>query len=158
MSDIVEIILKDTFTLPKLNKRVRILRSFLENRLFASDRQTSFEETDLAWLKNLGEPFLDQFNQKNIYEILTETEDKIKKLAPLIIYLPFPVNDQSEVQIGSYMRKLFPNIYLFDPKFDPNLIAGCAFSWKGVLKDYSLRARVEEKKAEVLSGFKKYLR
>lgn len=158
MNNLLETILKDCFTLARLQRRVRILKSFLENKLFSNNTPTNIEEADMNWLKSLGEPFFSQFNQNNLYQIFTDTEAQISKLSPLIIYFPFTIDNQTEVQIGSFIRKLFPTIYLFDAKFDPNLIAGCSISWRGVLKDYSLRARVEEKKTEILSGFKKYVR
>ena len=41
---------------------------------------------------------------------------------------------------------------------DPRLIAGAALVWKGVYRDYSLRAKLEQKRQELLEEFRKFLR
>lgn len=89
---------------------------------------------------------------------MTDLENNISKLQVLILYLPFEVNDRIVEQIGQKTRIIFSQLLLLDIKYDPSLIAGCALVWKGILRDYSLKAKIEQEKAQILESFKKYLR
>lgn len=159
IENILTAILKDTFTLNSLNHRLRILKSYLLKALFGGAKQSVLLQEDLNWLATLGESFYKNFTKDNVYQIFDDLARLQAKLPKLTIYLPFEATDNLCLQIGSYARKTFgkPNIIL-DTKYDPALVAGCALVWNGIYRDYSLRARVEERKEEILAGFKKYLR
>jgi len=159
MDQILDTILTDTFTLSQLKLRLRILKSNLLKTFFAGSQeleQTSLEE--LNWLKSLPVSFYQQFNKDNIYKIFSELEEADKKLAVVTIYLTFEPDDEATKAIGTAARKTFGKTLLLDIKYDPKLIAGCALVWKGVYKDYSLRAKIEERKEQILQHFKKFLR
>ena len=89
--------------------------------------------------------------------ISQEIHKKIESLRVLTLYLTFDPDEEALSQIGGYVRTNFPNIQLLDIKFDPNLIAGAALSSGGVYKDYSLRTKINERKAVILDNFKKFL-
>lgn len=158
MNDILFTILKDTYTLTQLKHRLRILKSFLLDSFFAGIKANTLPPPDLNWLKSLPPSFYQQFNKDNVYKIFADLENNIKALQPLVVYLSFETDDSSTSQIGIFARKIFGSMLLLDTKFDPNLIAGVALSFKGIYRDYSLRAKIEERKAEILEEFKKYLR
>lgn len=158
MNQILTTILQNTYTLTQLKHRLNILKSFLINSFFSNQTQVSLPPSDLNWLKSLPPSFYQQFNKDNVYQIFADLENNIKSLQPLIVYLSFEADDSSTSQIGIFARKTFGSILLLDTKFDPNLIAGVALSFKGIYRDYSLRAKIEERKAEILEEFKKYLR
>lgn len=160
--DVLTIILKDTFTLALLKHRLRILKSNLLRNFFEPGAYKKPNETispqDLNWLNSLPPSLYQQFTKDNVYQIFEAIEAKVNSIPVLLIYLPFEADNQAIYQIGTFLQKNFDSLFLFDTKFNPALIAGCALSWKGVLRDYSLRARIEEKKAEIMTGFKKFLR
>lgn len=158
MDQILATILNTTYTLTQLKHRVKVLKSFLETQLFTNKHQQELNNEDLAWLTSLGGDFYKQFNKDNIYKKFSEIDKKVAEFSPLLIYLPFETNNQVISEIGQYLRSNFKFVYLFDAKFDSRLIAGCALSWKGVLRDYSLRSRIDQRKEEVLRSFKKFLR
>lgn len=158
MDNILTIILKDTYTLSGLKHRIRILRAYLENALFGGGQKTDFSPQDFAFISSLGQVDLGQFTKDDLYQKFQNFEAEISKLPILTIYLPFESTDASSLQIGSYIRKSFNRIMLLDPKFDPNLIAGCSLVWNGVYRDYSLRAKIEQRKEEILESFRGYLR
>ena len=159
MNEILTILLKNTFTLTQLKHRVRLLKSYLEKTFFANQGQAEpLTPLDLNWLKSLPDSFYQGFNKDNIYEIFTGLENQINKLPLLTLYLSFEPDDAATEQIGVFAGKTFENHPLLDIKYDPNLIAGGALSWKGIYKDYSLRAKIDERKPELLENFKKFLR
>lgn len=161
MDEILTIILKDTYSLSQLKHRLRILKSNLLKTFFGgeSNQALSLTAQDLNWLRNLPESFYQKFTKDNIYQILSDLEKGIPNLPTLTMYLTFEPDDATLGQLGSVTRKTFssPSLIL-DIKLDLNLIAGVALVWKGVYKDYSLRSKIESRKAEIFEGFKKFLR
>lgn len=161
MEDILTIILKDTYSLTQLRHRLRILKSNLLNTFFGGNPASASEimpPQDLEWLKSLPPAFYQKFNKNNVYQVFTDLEGQITRLQTLVMYLPFEPDYPTLNQIGAFARKTFSPNLLLDIKLDPNLIAGTAFSWKGMLRDYSLRAQLAERKQEILQEFKKFLR
>ena len=159
MAEILNTILIDTFTLTQLKHRVRILRGYLLKIFFnTQDENETISAADLNWLKTLPENFYQNFNKDNVYSQFESLNQQISKLTPLTIYLTFDPDDEAAADIGQFARKTFDSLMLLDTKKNQDLIAGCAIIWKGVYKDYSLKAQIEEKKEQILSNFKKYLR
>jgi len=158
MNDLLDIILKDTYSQVQLKHRLNILKAYLLNNFFGTLKKQEITEKDLAWLKSLPAAYYQNFNKDNTQNIFTELDQRINQLKLMTIYLTFEPDDYSLSQIGTYARKLFGNFLLLDIKYDPNLIAGAALVWNGVYRDFSLRAKIEEKKALILESFKKYLR
>lgn len=159
MNNILTTILKDTYSLTQLKHRVRILKAYLLKHLFASTTDSSPSPVDLNWLKSLSADFYHQFNKDNVYQIFTDLEKQITNCPVLTMYLTFEPDEMALPQIGSFARQQFnkPSLIL-DIKIDPNLITGAALAWKGVYKDYSLRLKIGQRKAEIFQGFKRFLR
>src|SRR3990167_4327202 len=150
--DTLSILLQTTCSLLSLKYRLRILRSHFNQIFFSPAESEQLTPDDLAWLNSLPKPFLEQFNQNNLSQIMTDLENNISKLQVLILYLPFEVNDRIVEQIGQKTRIIFSQLLLLDIKYDPSLIAGCALVWKGILRDYSLKAKIEQEKAQILES------
>ena len=159
MDQTLNIFLKDTFTQTELRHRMRVLKSHLLKALFGSQDEGKLSQADLTWLGSLPEDFLKSFNKDNVYKIFDDLNIQIDDIPVLIIYMAIPSTDNVNLQIGAYVRKVFENPNLvIDTKYDPNLIAGVALSWKGMYRDYSLRSSIEDRKEDILGSFKKYLK
>lgn len=159
MDTVLDTILKNTYTKHQLKHRLVILKSYILKALFGTEKTSQLDATDLNWLSSLPESFYKNFSKDNVYRIFESIESMQEALPILTVYLPIEATDNICLQIGSYARKTFQNPrLLLDTKYDLTLIAGAALVWKGVYRDYSLRARIESKKEEILAGFKKYLR
>lgn len=157
MENILNIILKDIYTQTLLKHRLNVLKSYLIQSFFGN-QAGAFAQVDLSWLKSLPPGLYQNFNKDNVYKIFSDLEKQVSSLKTLTIYLTFEPDDLSLSQMGNFARKLFGNSLLLDVKYDPSLIAGTAFAWKGVYKDYSLRAKIGSRKTEILESFKKYYR
>lgn len=157
--EILNAIFKDTYSLAQLKHRVNILKSNLCKAFFNGSGETvQLSVQDSNWLKSLPESFYKKFNKDNVYKIFTDIEKETVTLPVLTLHLTFEPDDAALSQIGAFARKTFGIPLILDIKLDPQLIAGAALAWKGVMRDYSLRAKIEEKKAEITEGFKKFLR
>ena len=158
VNTILQKIIETSSTLGQLRHKVRILKEYLSHQIFAvSEPAPQFESEDLSWLNSLDRSFLGQFNKDNIVKTFETTEAALNTIKPLIIYIAFAPTDELNYQIGLFLRKNFLNHKIFEIRTDPNLVAGCALSYKGVYKDYSLRTIIESKREQILKSFKKFL-
>ncbi len=157
MDQILSDILENTFTLTQLKTRLRVLKASLLKEFFGGELEQAPE--DLNWLSSLPKSFYLQFTKDNVYKLLEDLEKTIPTLPILTIYLTFEPNENALFQIGSFARKTYSTpLLLLDIKLDPALIAGCSLVWKGRQRDFSLRAKLEEKKPEILNSFKRFMR
>lgn len=157
MNEVLSTILKDTYSLSQLKLRLRILKSSLLKAFFGGEN-LSFSPEQLSWLKSLPTEFYHKFSKDNVYQIFTEIEKEISKLKTLSMYLTFKPDDATLTELGTYVRGNFGPNFVLDIKLNPTLIAGTALACNGVYRDYSLKAKLESKKAEILQEFKKFLR
>lgn len=171
MDELLPAILKDTYSLSQLKHRLRILKSNLLRTFFGGKDSTpgveksdytpgvNISPDDLNWLKSLPLQFYQKFTRDNVYKIFSDLDDAAHNLKILTLYLSFEPDNAALSQIGSFTRSTFglPAL-LLDIKLDPHLVAGAAISWKGVYKDYSLRAQLEVKKKQLWEEFRKFLR
>lgn len=153
----LEMILKDTYTISGLKSKLRILRAYF-SKIFFGAADLVLNEDDTLWINSLPKDFLAKFDKNNITQKIAELEKEMGQLQLLTVYLPFEVNEEAISSIGSKARGLFNPELLLDIKYNPALLAGCALSWKGIYKDYSLHEKVAEKKLEISQSFKKFLR
>lgn len=162
MNNILALILQTTYSLTNLKHRLRILQSYFLKAFFGETEATvniPLSTQDSNWLKSLPEGFYQKFNKDNVYEIFSGLEKEIETLKILNLYLPFEPDELTLSQIGQTARKTFNlSALLLDIKVDPNLIAGSALAWKGVYRDYSLRAKLEEKRQELSEEFRRFSR
>lgn len=148
MNNALNAVLKDTFTLNQLNSRLRTAKAQALKKFFGGGGDVS----------SLPQELTQQFTKDNVYKIFDDLDKLIQKIPVLTIYLTFEPDDGVISQIGTFARKTYSTNIILDTKLDPALIAGCALIWKGRKRDYSLRAKIEEKKGEILENFKKFLR
>lgn len=157
MDEVFETILKITYTHSQFKHIFRILKSYFNQKFFGGEFLTELTEADLSWINSLSPSFFDKFTKYNLSENLQSLEQKLVQTPTLIIYVAFDPTYDALYQLGQYVRGNFTFFKLIDIKYDPSLLAGCALVWMGVYKDYSLKARIEERKEQVLESFKKFL-
>lgn len=165
---LLETILENTFTKADLERRLRLLKEYLVKSLFRAVKMGKVTpdllnikvgtSSDLTWLENLPDTFFDHFNRHNLHQILDEIDKLRQDLSTLVIQLPVEFTESELSNIGSRARSLFGKTLLIDTHIDPPLIAGCALAWSGVIKDYSIKGRIDEQKEAILESFKRSLR
>src|SRR5687768_16556209 len=102
LQPLIDKMLTSTYTYNDAIRRIRAVKQFILNQLFASalTNFSSTNEADTAWLSSLGAEFYSQFNQNNVYQMMAKLEEEIKKIQPLIIYLPFEIPAGEIVRVG----------------------------------------------------------
>lgn len=163
-------ILKTTFTVDSFKKRYLALKLLLEKKIYESEEEKHEEKSDdelksdnlqkdKKWAEDFDKKLLDQVTNENFKSLNEYINKFIEAGALLSIYFVF-IPDHSQVEeIGNWLRKSLnnPNL-IFDVKVDPGLIGGCAIAYKGVYKDYSLKARIEGEKSKLMEQFRKYFK
>lgn len=156
MNDILPIILNETYTQTQLKRRLRLLKAYIDSRLFSSGQK--LVEQDSYWISSLGESFYQNFTKENFHNLFEKIEKQIDALNLLIVYLPIELPDKEIPMLGKKVRLMFNQVSLIEIKLDPTLIAGCALIFGGLYKDYSIRSKIQEKRMEILSTLKGFLR
>src|SRR5258708_38708206 len=121
MDNTFSAIIKDTYTLFQLKRRVKLLQSFFQQKFFQGVSFQPENASDDNWLKTLPPIFFESFNKDNVSELLTSLNTKITSLQPLTIYLAFEVSDEGLQEIGKKSRSLFGPSILLDIKYNPTL-------------------------------------
>ncbi len=89
----------------------------------------------------------DQVRSRKIKaEDYNAARDEIKAIEPLYFYLPFELPEEEILKISSKLRRDYGKQFLIETRVDPQLLGGCALSYKGVYKDYSLKDRLNKTK------------
>jgi F0F1-type ATP synthase delta subunit len=157
--EILAKVLENTYTKQELVKRVRILKSYIKDRIFSSTVTVdNIDASEIEWLSSLEVQFLNFFNKYNIDPIFKTLDEEILKVDPLTVYLAFEPDKQSIRSISHFLKEEYGRYILIDIKFDPNLIAGCALVWKGIYRDYSLRAKITSNRDEIIASFRRYVK
>jgi len=153
-------ILTDTYTARKLQKRLRVLKGYLLSKLFNAPLSEA-DHCELAeekeWFESIDPVLLEQINKNTVYTLFTTLENKIKQVRLLTVYVAFEMPKDEITRLGRTLRHTYGVDFLFDIKFDPNIIAGASFVWQGVYKDYSIRSLIDQHKEEILSEFRHYV-
>lgn len=157
-------ILKETFTLDSLRKRVQVLKVILERQIYrpqenAGDAKSDIEMREAKWLEKFDKELLTGMTS-NMYSSLVEKIDKfVAGINSLTVYFVFIPDEKQIKEVGTWLRtNLDQPRLVFDFKTDPSLIGGCAFVYNGVYKDYSLRARISDHKEQIIEEFRKYFK
>jgi F0F1-type ATP synthase delta subunit len=166
--NLLNAILKDTFTLDSFKKRYMVLKIALEKRIYGSSSTIADKDAkqvsqgllnEKSWADNFDQSVTEGINSENFHAVNEYIDNFISNATTLSIYFVF-IPDHAQVkEIGEWLRTSLNNPKLiFDVKIDPSLIGGCAIAYKGVYKDYSLKARIEANKEKLMEEFRRYLK
>ncbi len=152
---ILDQVLKDSLTLTEANKKLRVLKTFISDRIFNSNLKDEDVEAESEWLNSLDKQLLDRFTEKNLNKTFEKALEKLQQKGVLVIYFAFEPSRDLLLDVANWLRKNISPTLLFDSKYDPTLIAGCAFVWKGVYHDYSIRGKIADNRKVLLEMFKR---
>ena len=158
--ELFKAILTDTYTARKLQKRVRVLKMYMLGKIFNSSTQPLDENEmaeEKAWFESISFKFESQITKDNVYQIFANLEARIKAIRLLTVYVAFDMPQDEITRLGKALRQVYGEQFLFDIKFDPNVIGGAAFVWNGVYRDFSVRSMVESRKQEILLEFRTFV-
>jgi hypothetical protein len=115
-------------------------------------------EQDLQFIESLGFKYLDSFNQSNLNGLFKETEKEIYQTKTLTLFIPFEIPHNEIDHLSSWTKQNFGQDTLLEFKFNPDLIGGCAISYKGVYKDFSIQKKIKEHQKEITDSLNSFRR
>lgn len=160
-TDLLKVILADTFTKNAAEKKLLTLKNHLLDTMFTTSpkKEAKSENPELAtWLTKVNKKALEDITNKNVYAVFDKAESELKAVEPLVLYLPYELPEEEMTAIGLRLRRDYGENFLMEVTIDPNLIAGCALSFKGIYKDYSVKQRIADNKQAILESFKQYVK
>ncbi len=143
MNQILSGILKDSFYLPDVRTRLMLLKQVLEEKFFHGPPPDASRYTPDALAIPEG------INKDNAGQIMQTLEKDLQQIEPLIVFVATQMPPAEIAKLGKWIRANFPQVLIFNIKLNPNLISGCALSYKGIYKDFSLLSAMENKKEEI---------
>ncbi len=153
--NLLDTVATNTFTISDLKRRVRVLKEYLEKKIFGGNLKIELVSQDSLWLNSLTN-IGTVVDTKNFYQQMADLAKAVSALSPLIIYLAFDPPDEVISKLALDLRKILnSNLIFLDIKKDPGLLGGSAFVYKGIYKDYSLRAKLEQNKEKILLEIKR---
>lgn len=162
--DLLNVILRDTFIKNQAERRVVALKNYLLSGMFKTGKteaapKTATDNPEIqVWLSKLDKKVLEAITAQNVYAVLDKTEADLKAIEPLVLYLPYELPPDEVAAIGARLRSDYGPKFLMEITIDPNLIAGCAISYKGIYKDYSVKQRIVDNKQAILETFRRYVK
>lgn len=161
--------LKSCYTKKEALMKLRILRDYLNFIYFKKlnlpfyqsieeFKKTKQDGFEIDFLVKLGEPFIKQFSVSTINEDIALLDQAISGTKIVNLYVPFSLPEKEQSELGSWFKKNLGEEALYEPLFDPNLIGGCALSFKGIYREYSLRQKIVENREKIIRSLAAYSR
>jgi hypothetical protein len=174
--DLIKPIIISSITKNQAIRRVRIVKDFTNYILFENSHEGDFKKAlsdyserrqrkhltnshspeDLLFVESLGRDYFAKFTAQNVNEIFSNIEEKLNEGKIITLYIAFDIPETELKNIGSWCKNSYGELTLLEISFDPNLIGGCALSYNGVYKDFSLRQKIYDNRIPILESLTSY--
>ena len=158
-------------------RRFRVLKDYLNYKFYSvpadvsdQDAFTQFSanyvreiaraglEDDLKFIYDLGPEYLNQFKPNALKDALQDIEQAITSAKIVIVSLALELPDPEITKLGQFIKTNSGPQVLIEIQYDPALIGGCALSYNGVYRDFSIRRKIEENKKGILNTLLTYVK
>ncbi len=93
----------------------------------------------------------------NVYEKFAKAEAEIRAIETLTLIVSAEIPDQELEKIYNQIKPLIKTPFLLDLRIEPGVLGGVAFVWQGKIKDYTIKAKLEEKRELIRATIRKVL-
>lgn len=156
MNNLTKTLVESSYTKKQALSRLELIRQTVQSKLFTSKPPTQNKSSDQTWLNSLPSEVLNEFTKDNSSKLLDSSKQELESIKLLIVYLAFDPEADSIDQIGKWVKSNVSKDMLIEVKISPELIAGCTLSYNGILKDYSIKSRIDQNRAEVLKNLQSF--
>jgi F0F1-type ATP synthase delta subunit len=157
-------------------RRLRVIKDFTNYLLFDANNSQDFNKVvqnysqdrlrkhltdahsaeDLNFIQSLGIQYFSTFTKVSLNEVFGDISKILDQCKIVTIYIPFELPEQELQKIGGWFKENMGNSVLIELSYDPNLIGGCAMSYQGVYKDFSLSEKIHQNKVQILQSLTSY--
>lgn len=171
MSPLVQHFISETYTDDAMHRRVAALQACLELVHFDAPQQirvlppserwqrtvrTEVDAADRGVLERIPESLLAHFTPTTVVEQIKSLKDEVATLPLMTLYVPVVFTDAQLSRIATWCRTEVTPGLLFVLKVDPQVVGGCAFVYKDVHFDWSLRRHLRAQRGMVTSLLNAY--
>ncbi len=163
-------ILTNTYATKDFAHRVNLLQEFLESFFFQPHEHPNLifllndffvkkdeSRDEFNALNAWSYPFYNQFNAQNLYPLLAHLRQAADNLPVVTLFVPFSPELYEVPRLGKWFRANVGPTVLMEIKTDPRLLGGCALSWKGIYKDFSMRYYLQKSRTAILKVIGEYV-
>ncbi len=177
--ELTKTLLATTYTKAQSLRRLRLIQDFLNFWVFTPHDQaestqkisefianeTNITPADQQWALQFFTDFVprignlsDQLHRNQVLSTLQQAEENLAKTEILKLYIPFDMPGDQILRLGQWVKTNISPLVLMELHFNGELLAGCAMSWKGVYRDYSLGGQIAQNRAEILQSLTSFKR
>jgi hypothetical protein len=165
MTELLKTIIKNSYTTSEVRRRLRLVREYLEDRLFKGASLTiadflakqNTDPIDVTAIGEWGNEFWVNFTKENAYKVLDGLNLEVKKLPVYSLYIPYVPEGAEGAKLGKWFRDEIGPEVILDLHTDPMLLGGAAVVRQGMFFDYSIRYYLQQKRWEIEKIIGKYL-
>jgi len=171
MTPLTQTLLKTTYTVMDLHRRLRLMQEVLEAVLYEEQQQLRMPEPakrraqilkeiassgDVVVLMNLDETLWQGFTPATLTTKMNIILKESETLPMMTLYIPVAFTEKQLAPISEWVRGNVAANILFDVHVDPKVVGGCAFVYKDRHFDWSLRRYLRSKRGMVTSLLNSY--
>ena len=144
--DIVPTLLATTYTKQDFQRRLTLLRGYLETihftkkkieiREYLKDQGAS--DADTKALESWKITPTGKFTRTGMYDNLKELRETVATLPTVILFLPIVPTPEISETLGLWVRTHVSKEAMVEFRMEPEAVGGVKVSWNGKLADYSL--------------------
>lgn len=162
-------IVDNTYTKNDFYKRILLLKEFFEYFFFSEHEQFPLknmlkkfliehkkQEEQINSMYSLSDSFYEEFTKNNFGAILNDLQKYILELPLITMYVPIVLPLKEVEKLGKWMRSNVAKDIFIDLKIDRESVGGCAFVWKGVYHDFSLKYFLNNKQEDIVTILRNY--
>ncbi len=167
-----DIIFSNTYTYTDFHRRFSLLKEFVEFLFYKNNQKhlpilERFErfcagrqiiEENKEAIKEWGEDFFKEVvSSDDFYKVLSGIEDDFKKCPLFVLQTPVKLRVEDIREIGKWVKKNVDGRAFIILKVDPEIGAGCFFSWGNDRYDMTFESMSKRRYKEISSRVKEIL-
>ena len=152
---LIDTIVTTTFIRKDIDRRLGMLREYLEGKFFTGKTADvtfiaylatqKISEEDREILPVWEHIITNTVTKDNFYDFFDSVNQRFKELPTVKLFIPFIPTSTDAHEFGIWFRKQVDPRIILELHEEPSLVAGCAFVWQGVYREYSLRYFLRQK-------------
>lgn len=158
-------IVKNTYSVASLYRRVDLLQRFLEHFFFEGTSQDGdraqlfrsyYREVDadmrhhVAAVAAWDGSVFDSFTAQNLYERIQAIKQAAKDLPHLTLYVPVHLTSMQIEPVGVWCRVYVQPDIMLDLRVDPAAVGGCALAYNDAFHDFSFSYFVTKERSALV--------
>jgi ATP synthase delta (OSCP) subunit len=155
--EILDLLLNTCFTSTEIRRRASLVKNFYAKLIYQNPKprpQDFFTNPlDWQWFLTYQTLLYQTLNDPRTKSSLVELDSKINSIKTLTMFTAIPIPEDSLDSIAFKLRRVLDPHLILENRVDPDIIGGCILIKDGIVKDYSLRNKINGLKTNLKKNF-----